>query len=109
MIQQSHTDASPFLHIAQVMLSALPLFNIAMQYIIQNNVHPSLLHKFLWEKITIPHIVAELPICISVAQFLAAMQNNPQGRWSVNAVIVDEVHHIHITNSFACSQKLRSC
>jgi hypothetical protein len=109
MIQQSHTDASPFLHIAQVMLSALPLFNIAMQYIIRNNVHPSLLRKFLWEKITIPHVLAELPVRISVAQFLAATQNNPQGPWSVNAVMVDEVRHVDITNSFARSRKPRSC
>jgi hypothetical protein len=71
-----------------------------MQYFIRNNVHPSLLHKFLSGKIPTPYIATELPVCISVAQFVAATQNNPQGPWSMNDVIVDKVRHIHITNTF---------
>jgi hypothetical protein len=87
-------------NVAQLTLLRLPVFYIAMQYFIQNNVHPSLLHKFLSGKIPTPHVATELPVRISVAQFVAAMQNNPQGPWSVNDVIADEVCHIHITNTF---------
>jgi hypothetical protein len=70
-------------------------FHIIMQYMIRNNVHLSFLHKFGSRQLATPYIVTELPIHISVTQFVSATQNTLQGPWLVNNVIVNEVHRVH--------------
>ena len=78
-----------------------------MQYIIRNNVHPYFLHKLNFVELTTPHIVAELPVRISVTQFISAT-NTPQGAWLVNDVMVNEVHDVRLQNPFPRSPKRRS-
>jgi hypothetical protein len=78
-----------------------------MQYIIRNNVHPYFLCKLNFVELTTPHIVAELPVHISVTQFVSTT-NTPQGAWLVNNVMVNEVRDVHLQNPFLRSPKRRS-
>lgn len=74
--------------------------HIGMQYMIQNNVHPYFQHKFVSREVASPYVLTELPLRISVTQFLSTVQNSPQEPWLLNNVIVNEVHCVHITITF---------
>jgi hypothetical protein len=78
-----------------------------MQYIIRNNVHPSLLRELIFVELTNAHIVTELPVRISVTQFVSATQSNPQGAWLINDVMVNEVRYVHLQDLFPRSPKRR--